>query len=117
MPLCVYQTLNIQHYLNLFHRSTWGLACIFAYRAYNQSSMLELAKAVWDQSSQYVISASQAANGSHPSKSSHFSGTCNGCEWLLTLWDILTDFPALKASVEGGVFYVGSRFGFPSLER
>lgn len=79
--------------------------------------MLELAKVAWNQGNQYVISGSQAAHHSHPKKKFTFSGTCNGGEWLLAAWDILTELSALKVSVEGGVFYVGGRFPFPSFQR
>lgn len=96
------------HLTSLNHRM-WGLACIYAYRAYNDLSMLRLAEAAWSQGNQYVISASQAANGSHPLKTSHFFGACNGGEWLFAVWNLIADLTTLTVSVEGGVLYVGPR--------
>lgn len=56
----------------------WGLACITAYRAYNDSSVLDLAEKVWMQASEHVITADDAAAGSHPNKTVNFSATCSG---------------------------------------
>lgn len=49
-----------------------------AYRAYNNTSMLGLANTVWSLASVYVITASDAAAGSHSTKSHKFSAKCNG---------------------------------------
>jgi hypothetical protein len=81
------------------------MASIYAYRAYNDSSMLDIAEGVWESLSQYVISESDAAQGSHPSKNSSFSGTCNNSESNSMILSILPLILRVE-SVAGGLFFV-----------
>ena len=58
--------------------SYWGIAYVYAYHAYNETSMLGFANMVWSEASKYVISTNDAVSGSHHKKTGKFSGKCNG---------------------------------------
>lgn len=58
--------------------SLWSITIHAAYRAYNVSSLLDVAIRVWDAISLYQITPENAASGTHPLKNSSFSPTCGG---------------------------------------
>ncbi|CAL1699053.1 unnamed protein product [Somion occarium] len=66
----------------------WALAAIYAYRAYGEAYLLNIAQSVWDQTNVYAITKSQAFDGLHPMKNVTFPGKCG------------------DSSVAGGVFYI-----------
>ncbi|KAL4246403.1 hypothetical protein ABKN59_009154 [Abortiporus biennis] len=66
----------------------WALAAIYAYRAYNQQYLLDIATSIWNETVPYMITEQNAASGSHPLKAFPIQSTCNG------------------ASTAGGVFYL-----------
>ncbi|KAK7688566.1 hypothetical protein QCA50_008104 [Cerrena zonata] len=65
----------------------WGLTAIYAYRAYHERHFLDTAITIWDSLTVWMISPTDAQNGSHPLKNATFQSTCNG------------------ATIAGGVFY------------
>jgi len=99
-------TRHVQDYYYYYSRF-WGLACITAHRAYNDSSMLDLAENVWDRVVKYVITASDAAAGSHSSRTVKFSGKCNGGVYCSLPAITGADWMVLTASVVGDMFSVG----------
>ena len=60
--------------------SWYGITAVDAYRAYGNSSTLQIAEELWDMSSQYVITTEDAKKGSHPFKTAPIASACNGCE-------------------------------------
>ncbi|KAJ3476801.1 hypothetical protein NLI96_g10910 [Meripilus lineatus] len=56
----------------------WYLAAFYAYRAYNDSSLLALAKEGWEATNAYMVTPENAATGTHPAKNVAFNGTCQG---------------------------------------
>ncbi|KAI0309935.1 hypothetical protein OF83DRAFT_1088716 [Amylostereum chailletii] len=56
----------------------WGLAALYAYRAYDQGYLLDIAKSVWTDTSKAMVTVADAANGSHPSRTLKFEGQCEG---------------------------------------
>ncbi|KAI0073768.1 hypothetical protein K474DRAFT_1677636 [Panus rudis PR-1116 ss-1] len=65
-----------------------GLAAYYAYRAYNDTSFLDMAKNLSNQALANFITPENAASGNHPTKNVTFASECSG------------------ASTAGGVFYV-----------
>ena len=58
--------------------SLWYLATIKAYRAYNDSSMLDYASTGWAATTKYLITPENAASGTHAAKNVTFNSTCQG---------------------------------------
>lgn len=56
----------------------WGLAAVYAYRAYNDRSLLSIATTVWENVNMYFITTDEAINGAHPTKNVTFHATCGG---------------------------------------
>ncbi|KAK7688606.1 hypothetical protein QCA50_008144 [Cerrena zonata] len=56
----------------------WGLAEIYAYRAYNDSSFLSDAQTIWEQYTPWMITKQDAAKHSHPLKNVTLPSQCNG---------------------------------------
>lgn len=56
----------------------WGLSAIRAYRAYNDTSMLDAAASLWRQILPYYVTDDNAALGKHPLKTSPIAEVCNG---------------------------------------
>ncbi len=59
-------------------QSQWALAALYAYRTYGGPELLGLATDGWNTTSAYLISPEDADSGTHPTKNSTFSKTCNG---------------------------------------
>jgi hypothetical protein len=74
-------------------RRYYGIAATQAYRAYNDSKLLDLAETLWANVSGYQISPSQAQSRTHPTRNVAFQETC----------DVNA---TLAASVAGAVFSV-----------
>ena len=58
--------------------SSWGLAAIRSYKAYQDQLSLQLAQTTWTFLNSYMVTPSDAAAGMHPMRSVHISSTCNG---------------------------------------
>ncbi|KIK69955.1 hypothetical protein GYMLUDRAFT_34359 [Collybiopsis luxurians FD-317 M1] len=56
----------------------WATAAYYAYRAYDDESMLSMATATWNHVSQYVVTAADASSGRQPNKDFAIAGTCFG---------------------------------------
>ncbi|KAJ3482045.1 hypothetical protein NLI96_g7246 [Meripilus lineatus] len=56
----------------------WYLATMKAYRAYNDSSMLDYATTGWVATTKLLITPENAASGIHAAKNVTFNGTCQG---------------------------------------
>jgi hypothetical protein len=56
----------------------WGIAAIDAYKAYDDSTMLQIAQDGWNSSVQWQITEAQARAGKIPGKKYEFESTCAG---------------------------------------
>ena len=61
-----------------FGASIWGLAAIYAYRAYGDPTSLQHAQSMWGQLSMYLVTTEDAASGTHPFGGANISSICNG---------------------------------------
>lgn len=53
---------------------------MYAYRAYKDQQLLDLAISTWNAISQYFITADDATRGAISTKNFAISKSCNGCE-------------------------------------
>ena len=60
--------------------SAWGLTAVDAYLAYNDSTMLSFAKAMWDQTSAYQLTDSDVQRGFSVIQKANVPASCNGGE-------------------------------------
>ena len=60
--------------------SAWGLTAVDAYLAYNDSTMLSFAKAMWDQTSAYQLTDSDVQRGFSIIQKANVPASCNGGE-------------------------------------
>ena len=60
--------------------SAWGLTAVDAYLAYNDSAMLKFAQAMWDQTSAYQLTDSEAQRGFSAKQNANVPASCNGGE-------------------------------------
>ena len=58
----------------------WGLAAIYAHKAYQERSFLDNAIAIWNNYTIWMVTPDDAARGSHPLKVGTFPSRCNGGE-------------------------------------
>ncbi|KIJ55510.1 hypothetical protein M422DRAFT_151671 [Sphaerobolus stellatus SS14] len=56
----------------------WATAAIYGFRAYKDSSLLDLAIATWNTATQYVITSNDASVNSIPTKNFTIPASCNG---------------------------------------
>lgn len=56
----------------------WATAAIYAFRAYGDASLLNLAINTWNAATQFVITSSDASAGSIPTKNFAIPSSCNG---------------------------------------
>jgi hypothetical protein len=62
---------------------TWGIACIYAHRAYKDASLLVLAEQAWNFGYTYFITEDNAASGAHPERNRSFVASCNGRKYRI----------------------------------
>ena len=60
----------------------WGLTAVDAYLAYDDQTMLSFAKAMWDQTSAYQVTDSDAQKGFSIIQNSTIPVICNGRECI-----------------------------------
>ncbi|KAI0084757.1 hypothetical protein BDY19DRAFT_997487 [Irpex rosettiformis] len=58
--------------------TSWGIAAINAYRAYQNDTLITYAQSMWKQGSAYMVTPEDAAAGTHPMKNVSIQATCNG---------------------------------------
>ncbi|KAJ3481420.1 hypothetical protein NLI96_g7677 [Meripilus lineatus] len=61
-----------------YSASEWALTAVYAFRAYSDSSFLDIAATLWDEVSSFLISEQDAATGTHPRMNVTFAKTCQG---------------------------------------
>ncbi|KAI0074074.1 hypothetical protein K474DRAFT_1710153 [Panus rudis PR-1116 ss-1] len=63
-----------------FEPPNWALAAIYAYRAYGEQYLLNIATSVWDQTSVYMVTQADinGDTGTHPKKNTTFLASCDG---------------------------------------
>jgi hypothetical protein len=87
------------------HPRYWALTAVYAYHAYNDSSMLVIAEGQWDGLSQYQPKEDAAAQGLNPFKTITFSGFCDSREqcpsssWMFSSYMFI-------GSLKGGLLFV-----------
>jgi hypothetical protein len=69
--------------------SEWGVACFYAYLAYNDARMLEAAQNAWNSVSAYQIDQSQANAGTHQNRNVTFSSQCQGRQCFLLYYIVV----------------------------
>jgi hypothetical protein len=70
------------HQLILSHESRgWGIACIYAYRAYKDDKFLKIAQDIWDD--KYMVTASDAQAKKHPQRDTPIASLCDQREYDL----------------------------------
>ena len=97
----------------LYHSRMWGLAAIYAYKAYEEESFLNNAVSIWENTTIWRIRDEDAEQGTHPFKQGTFKSQCNGSKPglsrnQLTRW-LRINFLTFLATNAGGVFYVWER--------
>jgi len=72
--------LHTGFYENTFNDDSlwWATAAIYGFRAYNDSSLLELAITTWNMASNAVITSTDASNGRISIKNFSIPNSCNG---------------------------------------
>ena len=63
--------------LIIYFPRTWGLAAVYAYRAYHEQSFLDSAISIWQQFTPLVVTVEDASNGSHAMRTIAFRSQCN----------------------------------------
>lgn len=63
----------------------WGLAAIYAYKAYQEQSFLNDAISIWQNYTIWMITRDDAANGTHPLKNGTFLSQCSGGKFVADL--------------------------------
>jgi hypothetical protein len=66
------------------------MACIYAYRAYNNLTMLQLAENAWPLIASYQITEANVQAGTHPLRTFHLPSTCNGRAFSFSFLDMLS---------------------------
>jgi hypothetical protein len=59
------------------------VACVYAYLAYNDTSMLAAAQNAWRSVAPYQIDQDQASSGTHQTRNVTFSSQCHGRQCFL----------------------------------
>lgn len=70
--------MSILILIPVVHSRAWGLAAINAHRAYNDTTSLNYAIAMWNQTSMYQIQASDVARGHDQVQNVTLPANCNG---------------------------------------
>ncbi|KAK7031733.1 glycoside hydrolase family 76 protein [Favolaschia claudopus] len=88
----------------------WAQACLYAYRAYQDTNLLNHAIDVWTHVTGYVITAAQASAHKNPNKSFSLQSTCEGATMAGgVFWRPTTDDQAVN-SVTTGLYITLSAF-------
>lgn len=67
----------------------WSLAAFYAYRAYRDQNLLNMAVSVWNATNEYLVSPEDASNGTHPMRNNTILSTCKGGKYSLPAGDVM----------------------------
>ncbi|KZT68825.1 endo-1,6-alpha-mannosidase [Daedalea quercina L-15889] len=90
----------------------WATAAYYAYRAYDNTDMLNHAIATWQHVSAYQVTAAQASAGSTPVKNFTLAGTCNNVTMAGgVFWRPTTDDQSINSITTGLSAYLAETTG------
>lgn len=83
----------------------WGLAAIYAYRAYKEEYLLDIAISNWNEVKRYLITPEESSNGFHPAQNTTIASKCSGGTSSRNAW---SEFAMTQTSREyGGGSFLG----------
>ncbi|KAI0071040.1 hypothetical protein K474DRAFT_1712803 [Panus rudis PR-1116 ss-1] len=86
-----------------FNRN-WGLAAYHAFRAYNDSTFLDMSTTTWDEAYTYFVTPEEASSGQHPTRNQSIQSQCRGASTaggVFASWNNPNDTGVNGATVGG----------------